>query len=76
MKKSFIFALCIVMLFTFSSGVFATDVFYADEESADGTDLFDGISLFAESESPSIQDGNLVIVLDPGHGQFGNPHTT
>ncbi|MBQ6810777.1 MAG: S-layer homology domain-containing protein [Firmicutes bacterium] len=69
MKKLLTLTLCLLMIFTFSSNLFAADTFYADEESADGTPLFDGITLFStQLLEETADDGKLVIVLDPGHG--------
>ena len=69
MKKLFILTLCFVMLFTFSGNVFASDSYYADEESADGTPLFEEITLFSTGLfEDTADDGKFVIVLDPGHG--------
>lgn len=59
---------CILLLMlAFSTGVSATDSFYAEEEAGSDTEFFT-VTPLTDGVSPSAMNGNLVIVLDPGHG--------
>lgn len=64
--------ICLTILFCFSTGLFASDTekFYADEDSGENivTDF-----IFSNDPSdtvPFAKNGNLIVVLDPGHGGF------
>lgn len=65
--KLFSLLLSVILVFALSVGISATETedFYANEEaeqSDNATEIIGGISLLSNT------DGNLVIVLDPGHG--------
>lgn len=66
--RVFTLTLCFLLLFTFSSQILAEEPFYANEETADGTTLDYIAPIFNTGVTPQAEDGNLVIVLDPGHG--------
>ncbi|MBQ1251497.1 MAG: N-acetylmuramoyl-L-alanine amidase, partial [Firmicutes bacterium] len=64
-----------MLLLTFSCGLAAKDLTLPEEESADSTGYglitpsVDGLTLIPPLvPTPEITDGNLIIVIDPGHG--------
>ncbi len=62
--------LCTIsFLFIFSCGILAAEAdVYADEEGDDGISVVSPLTVLPETITTSATNGNLIVVLDPGHG--------